>query len=241
MTSKKNPTHTPQTSHYRIRELLGWLGVLLPFILLAGNALILNLKGDTTHPLLNSISHYHYSYMGLVFTGVLMAFSLLLISYKGYPEKGKFFSDNNITNLAGFFALIAVLVPTEFVEGVNLMETPNLHTNPRLGFLHLACAGLFLILLGALSFFKFSQSTHNKSLYKFCGIMVWLSIAILMVGIPFGWAEDNSLVFWMEVVALFFFGFSWLIKGRNKVLYMVGLVDEEDWQEKQDILDSEKG
>lgn len=232
MSTPNQKKHQVQSSHYRIRALLGWLGVLLPFILLAGNALILNLKGDTTNPLLNSISHYHYSYMGLVFTGVLMAFSLLLISYKGYPEKDVFFSDNVITNLAGFFALIAVLIPTEFIYGAGLMETPNLHTNPLLRNMHLGSAGLFLFLLGALSFFKFSQSHANKSLYQFCGIMVWLPILVLAIAIPLGWAKDNSLVFWMEVVSLFFFGFSWLLKGRNQVLYMVGLVDEEEWKEK---------
>ena len=176
-----NQNFSIKPSEYRIRELLGWLGILLPYILVLANAIALNITNTQGEALLPSISHYHYSFAGLIFTGVLMAFALLLISYKGYKDSSTWFTDNNITNLAGAFAMVVVLVPTTWESG--LLTTPNKHVDDTLGLIHLGAAGLFLALLGALSFFKFTKSDktdkyhlRRKFLYRFCGLMVWLCI-----------------------------------------------------------------
>ncbi|MFK8039041.1 MAG: hypothetical protein AB8B74_12170 [Crocinitomicaceae bacterium] len=215
---------------FRIRELLGWLGMLLPFILLGGNAIIIKTLDKDLPILLNSISHYHYSYVGIVFTGILMAFALLLVSYKGENDGSYWLSDNSITNLAGFFAVVVVLIPTDYDSG--LLKTPNTHCEPYLMYIHLGCAGAFLALLGALSFFKFSKSRYNKALFKFCGIMVWVCILVLGIGFKLGAATDTSFVFWLEAVALIFFGFSWLLKGKAKILNVVKVVSDQEYNEK---------
>ena len=131
-------------SHFRIRELLGWLGMLLPFILIIGQ--IITVENPRKGPVfLNSISHYHYSNVGIIFTGVLMSFALLLISYKGIEDKSKYLTDNNITNLAGVLAIIVVLIPTKYAVG--LEHTPNCHSSDFLSNIHLISAGAFLSLL----------------------------------------------------------------------------------------------
>jgi hypothetical protein len=75
-------------SYYRIRKIIGILGIALPI-------LIFTFHGE----LLSSISHYYYPKSAVFFIAILFAFGLLLISYKGY-EKDKDtekLSDNLIT------------------------------------------------------------------------------------------------------------------------------------------------
>ena len=63
-----------QHSDYRIRKLIGTLGLLLPFMVYFA-------KGE----FLASISHYYYNTLSsLIFIIVLSAFGLFLLSYKGY-------------------------------------------------------------------------------------------------------------------------------------------------------------
>ncbi len=228
----------PTQNHYRIRELLGWLGLLLPFILWGGNAIAIAVSDTYGESLLHSVSHYHYSYVGSIFSGVLMAFALLLISYKGHRDEIKWWkTDNTITNLAGFFAIIVVIVPT--IPYLYVPMTPNTHYNYISYYIHLGSAGVFLALLGYMSVFKFTKSRYHKNLYIFCGIMVWLCIAILITGFAAGFA-GGSFVFWMEAIALAFFGLSWLVKAKSRVLYWVKIISEKEWQDKTRTLQEQR-
>lgn len=67
------PAEDLQHSDYRIRKLIGTLGISLPIIL-----------PIVKHEFLASISHYYYSTLSsLIFIITLSAFGLFLISYKG--------------------------------------------------------------------------------------------------------------------------------------------------------------
>jgi hypothetical protein len=92
-----------KNSYLSIRKLIGTLGFLLPFILVA-------FEND----FLASISHYYYTKSVVFFIAILFAFGILLISYKGYdfdPGTEKI-SDNFITHIGGFAILLVVLIPT---------------------------------------------------------------------------------------------------------------------------------
>ena len=191
-----------------LRRNIGILGLFLPFILLIGAG---------PRP---SISHYYYTNMGIVFTGVLWAFGLMLISYKGHR------GDDKITNIAGFLIIIVSLIPTSHLAGESVAV--NAHQNAVLNKIHLFSAGLFFYIMGYMSLFKFTKAKRDNrakrrrnKYYKIAGLMVWLSISVLIPVTLLGWNITGNDVFIGETVALFFFGTSWLVKSKS--LTAIGL------------------
>ncbi|MBI3136662.1 MAG: hypothetical protein HYZ14_18455 [Bacteroidetes bacterium] len=214
---------------------LGILGITLPFILWIGQGLA------------PSISHYYYSDLGIYFTGVLFAFGLFLYAYKGYKPTTEKISDNAICNAAGICAIATALIPTSFkteeLVPYDFLTKggPNAHNNDIAGIIHLSCAGLFLIIMGYLAFFRFTMSGKSKSayyarrfyLYRICGVMVWISIALMAA--DFVYKHFNHQLFFSpydvyfgELIALVFFGTAWLVKSQIKLLKYVGLVSDEE-------------
>ena len=77
-----------------LRKTVGWVGTLLPIILIAGNAIFF------TTVLPDSMSSYYYTNMRNVFVGSLCALGVFLIAYVGYDD-----ADRWITNVAGAAAI----------------------------------------------------------------------------------------------------------------------------------------
>ena len=212
-------------SDYRIKKLIGLLGLALPFMLWALN------DGQ----LLSSISHYYYlTKPSLFLIIVLSSLALFLISYKGYTkEEGEFINDNWITNLAGFAALIVVVFPTACEgSGSSLIDqiccigenncTPRFpllgHLDEQTNTIHFIAAAVFVFLMGYMSFFKFPRGEIKGSwkymLYKTVGIVIWAAIILLGLYFIFD-LEFEYFVFWMETLAVISFGISWLVKGET--------------------------
>ena len=82
-------------SYLALRKAVGWIGILLPFVLMLGMFLVFNEK-----PVLKTISLYYHSGMRDVFVGAICSIALFLFFYKGYNKW-----DNWAGNLAGFFAV----------------------------------------------------------------------------------------------------------------------------------------
>ena len=87
-------------SYEYLRKAVGWIGTLLPFVLLVGNIVI---SGGTPE----SVSGYYYTGVRNVLVGALCILGVFLIAYSGYDEL-----DRWITNLAGIFALGVAFFPT---------------------------------------------------------------------------------------------------------------------------------
>lgn len=200
-----------------LRKALGILGFLLPFALVVGNDWKIE----------ESISHYYYTGMSVVFTSVLITFGLFLITYKGYPkEEGEIVSDNTITNWAGICAIIVALVPTacSYCEpGV-----PNGHDSTVYSTIHLVCAGLFITLMGFMAFNQFVKGEHQdavakrrKRLYRISGVVLWAVVAFLLIEMIIGKHFTPIDTFIGEAIALVFFGIAWLVKGET--LEKIGL------------------
>jgi hypothetical protein len=236
-------------SHYTLRKAIGWLGMLLPFILLIGNYIINESTILKTNFWVNkhctnyiaesawksSISHYYYTAMGEAFTGVLIAVGLFMICYKGYPKKegDKGLTDNATTSLAGIFALLVVIFPTSNDDACIGDNFRVFVSSEFTGKCHLVFACLFFGMLIHMCYFNFrrgetaqlfGKGVHQK-FYKLCAVVMLL--CIVCCGIYILWLEKRfpylvkmRLVFVFESIALVAFGLSWLTKGKVDYYYL---------------------
>lgn len=233
-------SNTTYNNYRRVRLLIGSLGMLLSFILPIYQTLIEQFAHKGVALLLPSISHYNYSHASVIFTGVLFAFGLLLISYRGFSDDPDWIGDDKLTTIAGSLAIVVALVPTSFDQG-NLLSTPNCHEIVWLSSIHLGSAGLFLILLGIMSIWKFTKSpktdpyhTARKRWYKALGWIVIVSIFILLVLFVLEIAKVYTITYEViifETTALLAFGLSWLLKGKSWLFYILGVVSKEELEE----------
>lgn len=211
-----------QHSDYRIRKLIGTLGLLLPLVLPLAK-----------QEFLASISHYYYDTLSsLIFIIVLSAFGLFLLSYKGYTiAADETISDDFLTNIGGLAALIVVLVPTMCCDSMStaintICKDGPLplfgHKNDTANTIHLVAAGIFILCMGWMSRYKFTRGLDdgNHSLYKWCGNAVFISVALIIVFIVIEkWISKtfiihNYYVYIFETTAVIPFGISWLVKGK---------------------------
>lgn len=216
------PNQEIQHSDYRIRKLVGALGLMLPVILPLSEM-----------ELLSSMSHYYYhSLSSIIFIIVLSSFGLFLISYKGYvlDNTTEKISDDLLTNIGGAAALIVVFFPTScsgsessIIDQLCANKNHPLlgHMNTALNTVHLVSAGIFIFTMGWISKYKFTRGRNhaNNKIYLLCGNIVWGAIALIVVLVIIGFFKENFHisaydVFILETFALVPFGVSWLIKGE---------------------------
>ena len=182
----------------RLRAIIGWLGMLLPWIVVA-------LIGYFPA----SISATWYTNACTVFMIILGSASFLLISYKGYD-----LLDDILLTCSGIAGLGICLFPCdnglEHVKiGTFLIDSQVSNT------LHGIFAAIFFALLSYNSIFLFTKSdgemTEKKKkrniIFRVCGYGMLASFILLLLPIPCG-------VWIMETVALFFFGISFLTKAN---------------------------
>lgn len=212
-----------------LRKLVGIMGLLLPVALWVG------LLIDTGHSQpVASISHYYYTRVAGVFVIIVSLLAFFLIIYKG-EEPADFY----ISLLAGVFALVMLLFPTNnLLEHcdkkhdivVTVLKESTFRTN-----LHLISAGLFLGCLAAMSIWLFTKPArpqndgaiiiHSKKStrngwYIGCGVVMFIMLAAILISMLTGYDEsdfykNNSLTFWFESFAVWSFGISWMIKGHT--------------------------
>jgi len=205
-------------SYFRIRKIIGILGVSLP----AFAPLI-------AQEYLSTISYYYYTISGVLFTSVLILCGVFLISYRGYEHDDEKISDNIITRIGGLLIIVVAVVPTTFSELIpcDCGPTPICHCDDSWGWIHFGSAALFFVCMGYLSIFNFTRGPNGKVksyskekiarnwIYRTCGIAIWAILAF--GGFMFLFFEDRTdghFVFWVEVALLILFGISWLVKGK---------------------------
>ena len=194
----------------RIRNLAGFLGMILPWISLIGAIIVSNTTGVPAEfwPTL-SISATYYICPAL--TGILTAASVVLICYDGYSLR-----DNIVTTISGVFGIMIVLFPcacTVSGEMVGFFQLPVAISNT----IHCASACAFFILLSINSLFLFTigekEPTKQKKIrniiYRVCGIGMICALILMVLPVSF-----FAKTFVVEAIALTFFGISWLVKGQ---------------------------
>jgi hypothetical protein len=208
------PPHEPDDrSSYAHRQLIGYLGLSLPWLLvsLAGIRPMAEFESVT---LLPSVSAYYYTGGVAAFVGVLCALAVFFFTYQGYANEARRW-DRWASVVAGTAALGVAFFPT--APPMTPLR-PSWWTE-RVGHIHLASA---MTLFAALIFFALvlfprsrkdrtptpAKRARNAAYYVLGGLMaacvVWALVAQL-TGRP---------IFWAEALALEFFAISWLVKGR---------------------------
>ena len=200
----------------RLRCTIGWLGMLLPWIVLA-----LSYFYGTGFP--DSISATYYIPTCITpFMIILGSAGLLLFSYKGYDKQ-----DDAICSVAGLFTIGICLFSCATKDLIarwsyvtTLTNVGTFQLSPAIsGILHNICAIGFFALLAYNSLFLFTKTsgeiTQNKKkrniIFRICGIGMAVSfIAIVPISV-FEWWGGVWLV---ETITLAFFGISWLTKAN---------------------------
>lgn len=189
-------------SYLALRKSVGWIGILLPFILMAGVFIM-----SDENMVQSSISHYYYTGMGDVFVGAICAVALFMFFYSGYDKW-----DDRTANIAGVFAI-----------GLAWFPTTETGPNDLIGNIHLIAAALFFITLAVFSLFLFTKKGPNPTRRKHIRNIIYISCGSIMIAclaaivIYINVVEDASasyFVFWTETIALLAFGVSWLTKGE---------------------------
>ena len=187
-----------QINTLRLRAMIGWLGMLLPWI-------VVLLVGYIP----SSISETWYTNACTPFMIILGSASFLLIAYKGYEK-----IDDILLTCSGIAGMGICLFPCAVWNvygkvGTFMIDKWTSNT------IHCICALIFFILLAYNSLFLFTKSTGEMTkkkkirniIYRICGIGMLASFLILLL--PY----FRIQVWLVETIALFFFGISFLTKA----------------------------
>lgn len=182
----------------RLRALIGWLGMLLPWIVV----LLIDYFPA-------SISETWYTNACTPFMIILGSASVLLICYKGYTR-----IDDVLLTYSGIAGLLICLFPCA-IPGVTGRVGTFLIDMEISAMIHNLSAVVFFGLLSYNSFFLFTKSsgymTRNKKIrniiYRICGVGMIASFLLLLL-------PNFHIKIWLvETIALFFFGISFLTKA----------------------------
>ncbi len=191
-------------SYLTLRRVVGILGILLPVLLVVGSSLV-NSRLDIQ----NSISDYYGTEMRDIFVGVLFVVGLFLFAYRGYERK-----DDIAGDLACLFALGVALFPStsasQAIRTVHVISAAALFTV-------LSCFSLFLFTKTDKDVLPRKKRIRNV-IYVICGVIMLVciaSIALYHVLLRNTSVAAIKPVFWLESLALWVFGISWLIKGET--------------------------
>lgn len=209
MNQQSSPQGYLVLSYLDLRKAVGIIGFALPFVLAFGKIL---LQGPGIQ---SSISGYYYTDMRNVFVGSLCAIGVFLMSTRGYDRD----------EIAGILACV-------FAVGVGLFPTtPDIGATSQdklIGILHLSLAALLFLTFAYFSIALFTKTAPDKKptcrklqrnkVYLGCGYII-LSCIFFMVVVAIPpiktWVARLTPVFWLESVAVVFFGVSWLVKGET--------------------------
>jgi hypothetical protein len=211
------------TDQQTLRRLIGILGMLLPILLFL--FLYIDSRCIIVMP---SISHYYYTRACGVLIIIISMLAVFLLIYKGKAPL-----DFYLSSFAGIGALSLLLFPTDNLINYDHAGQYALSCLRESNFrvtLHYISATIFLGSLASMSLWLFTRSNKPKSkrtanknirniIYWVCGIIMVLAMLVAFIGGKLGkinptYYISHNITYWMEIIALEFFGISWLVKGE---------------------------
>jgi len=216
-------------SYSKLRAFIGIIGIALPIMVFLGCFF----TGAQKASLQESISHYYYSKMHIVFTGTLCVLGGFLITYQG---KDKW--ESRLSNLAGASAFGIAAFPTTINAFILSTDKQNLYleiVNPVTkgwGNIHFAFAGLLFFCFVIFCFYFFQKPDNpdqdinevkfkrRRKIYTICGWTIIVSIILIAVfaiwpSLSQGIFQYSTFIF--ETTSLWAFGTAWLVKGSKSL------------------------
>ncbi|WP_139958778.1 hypothetical protein [Flavicella sediminum] len=232
METNFNPFENKQTAvttYLKLRRFIGYLGFLLPIVCIASSYLIPNC-GEAIH---KSISDYYFTPIRDLFVGILCAVAFFLFAYKGSLPYDTIFA-----SIGGLCALGIAFFPTSVQCELDCNASYDL-LFPNASMVHFISALLFFGILVYFSLWSFVKDPDEKAnsnwkqkkiLYKICGFTMLFCVLAIAAYFLFylndvDYTDKNickesplkyNLIFWLETLALFAFGISWIAKGQFK-------------------------
>ena len=202
-------------SFITLRQCIGVLGILLPFVCILG--------GLAAHfGIRPSVSSYYYTNMRDFFAGLLLIVGVFLITYHGYEKIDSIV--NTLTGIAGMGIAFFPCMGADPSEHVGMFLLTAAHSR----IIHAVFAAAFFSLLAFNSLFLFTRTNPKKKMtpnkiirnriYIACGIAIFASLIALAAFAFFTTSEFMDrwkIVLLLEIVMLFAFGVSWLVKGET--------------------------
>lgn len=196
----------------KIRNYAGLLGGLLPWISLFGALIYAISTGTIPAEFWQNLSISATYYVTPALAGILTAASLVLMCYNGYDLQ-----DSIVTKLSGVFGIMIVLFPCSCAVSPERAGYFQLPVNVS-DIVHCTSACIFFCLLAYNDLFLFTKTDNKDNMtdekkkrnivYKVCGIGMTLSMVLMLIPVHF-----TAKIWWVELFALSFFAFSWLVKG----------------------------
>lgn len=195
----------------RIRNIIGVLGMLLPWVALLGSFLVSKFGEGIKPCFWEDLSISATYYVTPALAGILTTAAVVLMCYDSYKP-----IDDIITTLSGVCGLLIVLFPCHCCvspEKVGLFQLPANISH----IIHSVSAVCFFLLLAYNSLFLFTRDGGNPTqqklkrnkVYIVCGI--GMLVALILMPLPIHFPAKTFIV---ETIALTFFGVSWLVKGQ---------------------------
>lgn len=194
----------------RIRNWAGLLGAILPWISLLG-AGIVNYHTPLGEGFWSNLSISATYYVTPALVAILTTASVVLMCYDGYDLQ-----DNVVTTISGVFGILIVLFPCNCSIATNYVGFFQLPPSVS-SIIHNASAVIFFCLLAYNDLFLFTKHNGTPSrnkrirnvIYRVCGIGMLGAMVLMPLPISF-----PAKTWWVEMIALTFFGISWLVKGN---------------------------
>jgi hypothetical protein len=228
MTNNSDPAVLYVRSYLLIRTVVGIIGVALPFVFIIGEAYFL--QGNVR--VRGSLSAYYHTSMRDIFVGALCVIGFLLATYMS-AQTNTF--DFWLSLVAGVAVLLVVFFPTQR-PGLP-PGAPECGTTPMppgcspvqqafgetvVASIHFIFAAVFVVCLAWLAFLfayrekKYEHNAAMANIQKICGWTIIVAVLWIVVG------ELFKLVIWEltplylgEVISVWAFGVSWLLKGKD--------------------------
>jgi hypothetical protein len=223
-------------NYLNLRKAVGWLGTLLPVILLVANPIALRIVHSSCGWLPGSVSSYYYSPVRNIFVGALCALGLFLIAYVG-DDLG----DRVITDLAGVFAVGVAFFPTTPTvaspPSATCETVAQVSTRQQVvGDVHAVSSVLFFVLLAwmAIRFITTNSAQptpaelRRNMIYRICAIVILACVAATIITnfLPPSLRPHFPYLLLYEAVGIFAFGVSWFVKGQTLSGSEAGLIRE---------------
>ena len=212
-------------SYMALRNLIGFLGMMLPLILIFATR-----ASEMSVVIEPSISDYYYTNSGDLLVVTLCILGVFLFTYRGYD-----LMENILSSIAAIAATGVAFSPTATkIPGATFsVHTLKFEVPEIFGIeIHAIFAALFFISLSIISLIYFPQTdadpatgikgtkkANRNVIYRTCGWIMLICVVIMAVyfiSVRFKSLTGNfPFIFTMETIAVEAFALSWLTKGET--------------------------